>query len=116
MVGDAAATTQGGQPLPGVAQVAIQQGLITIEPELGADQYSSTSVDLTLASEIRIWRAGDTGDGQILTLSPGDLGYDHKAIADRHTEVRHLEAEGHVLRPGDFILAWTLENVVLPTH
>jgi deoxycytidine triphosphate deaminase len=35
-------------------QIAIQQGLIRVTPAPAAERYSSTSVDLTLAAEIRL--------------------------------------------------------------
>ena len=95
-------------------QVAISEGQISIAPAPPAERFSSTSVDLTLAPQVRVWRSEATMGAEPLILSPGAPGYKHSAVADLHTETVPMTADGHVLRPGDFLLAWTVEQISLP--
>jgi dCTP deaminase len=95
-------------------KVAIAQGQIIIDPDPLPERYSSTSLDLTLAPQIRLWRVSQTAGVEPPILSPGSPGYIHDSIAAEHAEPATMGAEGFVMEPGAFILAWTQERVELP--
>jgi dCTP deaminase len=97
-------------------QVAIAQEQITIVPRPALEQFSSTSVDLTLSPQVRVWRTSSTPEVEPLVLSPGSPGYRHDLVAAEHTELLQVGNEGYVMEPQTFILAWTREHIKLPTH
>lgn len=97
-------------------QVALDHGQIGVHPTPTPERFSSTSLDLTLASQLRIWHTHGSDGTEPLILEPGAAGYKHQAIAAQHTEGRLLDDTGYVMKPGDFILGWTAETVSLPAH
>lgn len=97
-------------------QVAIQERQILIEPVPSPDRYSSSSLDLTLGRPIRIWNRHDTPGVEPMIMCPGAPDYNYAEVAKKHTQVKELGADGHVIEPGDFILGWTAEDVTLPTQ
>jgi dCTP deaminase len=97
-------------------QVALEQGQIVIAPPPTEDRFSSTSVDLTLSPQLRIWRTHTTPGVEPLTLSPGSPGYKHNPIAAAHTDAHTMDGTGYVLAPGGFLLGWTAETLRLPLH
>lgn len=97
-------------------QIAIDQGQIRIAPAPVPERFSSTSVDLTLAPQIRTWRAAAPDGGTPLILEPGSPGYHHQLTAERHTDSLELQPDGYVIPPQGFVLAWTAEHISLPSH
>jgi dCTP deaminase len=87
-------------------QIAIKCGQIGIDPLPDPTAYSSTSLDLTLASHGWIWRAHA---GQ--PIRPGARGY--KYTDTRHRQER-VSVDGYTLEPKGFLLAYTKEKVNLP--
>lgn len=79
----------------------IESGIIGLEP-FDARRLQPTSVDLTLDSLIRVpeHRVADE--------------IDVAAVPEGHTLLTEIPNEGHVMYPGDFILASTCERVRLP--
>jgi len=86
--------------------IALESRQIIIHPQPLAEAFSSTSVDLTLAEEGRIWRAGSG-----LAIRPGRPGYRYSDAAALQEPV---SLNGYALRPQSFLLAWTRETIKLP--
>jgi len=93
-------------------QAAIRHGQICIDPSPAADAYSSTSLDLTLYSSVRIWKKPEAGVEQ--TIDPSHLDYNYKDVVNKHADEQRIPASGHTMGPGDFLLAWTAESIRLP--
>jgi dCTP deaminase len=95
-------------------KVAIEQGLISITPQPDLNKaLSSTSLDLSIANEIREWRNPIPGVEHV--FSPADPEFNYQQIARDYTESRLIsEDPGYDLKPHRFILAWTREAVYLP--
>src|SRR4051794_8995829 len=87
-------------------QIAIENEQIVIDPRPDLAAYSSTSVDLTLASEGLRWKAI-----QGMSLRPGAPEYKYTGANDLQ---ERISLSGFHLKPRDFLLAWTAETVRLP--
>jgi len=95
-------------------QAAISSGEIIINPQPSEDAYSSTTVDLTLGSDIRLWVEPTSGVEQ--AIRPHAQGYSYTSVAERHTTSVAIGEHGFDLKPGMFILGWTRESIGLPTR
>ncbi len=97
-------------------QIAIQTQQIILKPAPKPDLFSSTSVDLTLAPRIRLWRASTAPAGveETLTISPSEPGFSFNDIVKQYSDPRDIPAEGYVIKPGDFLLGWTAEDLSIP--
>ena len=86
--------------------IALESRQIIIDPPPAAEAFSSTSVDLTLADEGRLWnvRGG-------LVIRPGGPGYRYSEAAALQEPV---SLTGYALKPKAFLLAWTRETIKLP--
>jgi dCTP deaminase len=94
---------------------SINGGLIIIEPAPADDAYSSTSVDLTLASTIRIFKESATGLEQ--AIDPKVAGYKVIKLLEGITSTLEIDAKkGFVLAPQTLLLAWTQERIELREH
>ncbi|MDD4890357.1 MAG: dCTP deaminase [Phycisphaerae bacterium] len=88
----------------------IAGGLITIDPLPDESRYSATTVDLTLGPQVQEWL---TDTSAMPPIQPGRPGYRVADVIARYT--RRLDiSDGYLLRPQQFILAWTAERVALP--
>lgn len=96
-------------------QAAIQCKQIIIDPTPGVDAYSSTSLDLTLSKSLRIWRA-ETIKGVEHIICPATEGYKFAEFVKEYSDLLELGAQGYVIKPHDFVLGWTEENIELPTY
>ena len=87
-------------------------GLFVIEPKPAPEAFSSTSVDLTLASTIRKFKEQPTGVSSIIDpLAPG---YNIITLLDSLTDKVDIDrAAGFVLARNELVLAWTQERVEL---
>ena len=96
-------------------QIFLTNQQIKIQPEPEAERYSSTSVDLTLAKEFRVWAFDQIEKihGEIIT--PGQK-FKYPEFRDKYTKRIKLTSKGYVLEPKAFILAWTNETISLPNH
>lgn len=92
---------------------ALKTKQIEISPAPKPDALSSTSVDLTLSPQVRIWRPNQT-PGVERVVCPAAAGYDYNKVAREHTDTKVLDETGYVLKPGAFLLAWTAERLRLP--
>jgi dCTP deaminase len=93
-------------------QAAISRGSLTITPPPPAQAYSSTSLDLTLDSQIRLW---DTAAGGVkMRICPADSAFSFTDVSNRHTKVITMPPDGYEVAPGSFLLGWTRERIELP--
>jgi dCTP deaminase len=97
-------------------QVAIQEGQIIVDPLPDPDRFSSSSLDLTLGRTIRIWERFDTPGVEPPVMCPGAADYNYAEVAKNHTQSQVLNADGFVMKPRDFVLGWTTEEVSLPAQ
>src|SRR5258708_6865847 len=93
-------------------QIAIQQKLIIIDPSPDPTAYSSTSLDLSLAKYLRVWKATSVGVDQI--VCPAVKGYTFSEVSKTHSDLIEIGADGYILEPQSFVLGWTEESVELP--
>jgi dCTP deaminase len=89
-------------------QIALDNGLVAIDPRPGPEALSSTSIDLTLASTFARWPA--VGG---LTIRPGHSNYRYADLA-KVQEV--VEADTYTLESNSFVLAWSAETVSIPAN
>lgn len=97
-------------------QVFIANDQIKINPYPSDERYSSTSVDLTLDKKIRTWVSKSVSGVEDKVFCPGDENYKYYDVQQEYTKEKNIPAAGFVLEPGKFILAWTIEQVCLPSH
>jgi dCTP deaminase len=96
-------------------QSALNNKQIIIAPSPAPDAFSSTSVDLTLSSALRIWnKIPPTGVDQ--TVCPAIPGYKYNDFIKAFTSQETIGSEGFVVEPQMFLLGWTNEDVELPSH
>ncbi len=89
---------------------------INIKPKPDLVRYSSTSVDLTLAKQLREWSFDqiEKTRGEIITPGP-KLRY--SKFRDKYTKKINIPtSKGYALAPNAFVLAWTHETINLPNH
>jgi len=96
-------------------QAFLNNKQIIIEPMPIKERYSSTSVDLTLSKQFRVWDFNqiDKTSGEIIKPGPK---FKYAEFRDKYTKRKILTKEGYVLAPNAFILAWTHEKINLPSH
>ena len=97
-------------------QIYLSKRQIVITPKPDVTRYSSTSVDLTLGKQLSVWTFDqvEQTEGEIVNL--GD-GFKYPAFRDKYTKRKNIDSDkGYVLKPHDFILAWTHEKITLPNH
>lgn len=97
-------------------QAALENGHIVINPPPNAEAFSSTSVDLTLGSTVRVWSPTNTPGVEAEVFTPGVRGYESDRIIQEHTERSVIPADGLIVEPSDFVLAWTRERIELPSE
>lgn len=92
---------------------ALKAGLIDITPQPAADAYSSTTVDLTLAAVLRVFK-DDQPKGLKQVIDPSEPGF--KAIDLIHgiTDRADIDPkDGFLLPRNTLILGWTAETIHL---
>lgn len=96
-------------------QIFLDKRQINIKPKPDPVRYSSTSVDLTLAKQLRVWSFDqiEKTKGEIITPGPK---FKYAKFRDRYTKKKILNNKGYVLPPDAFVLAWTHEKIKLPIH
>jgi dCTP deaminase len=80
-----------------------------------AVRYSSTSVDLTLAKQFRVWDFDQIEKNRGEVVEPGPK-FKYAEFRDKYTKRKILTNKGYVLEPNAFVLAWTHETIDLPNH
>ncbi len=96
-------------------QVFLANRQINIEPKPDPVRYSSTSVDLTLAKQFRVWDFNQIDKTRGETITPGPK-FKYAVFRDKYTKKKILTNKGYVLSPDAFVLAWTHEKIKLPIH
>jgi dCTP deaminase len=96
-------------------KLSIAAGQIEIEPSPAVDNYASTSVDLTLDSLLRIYRA--PVPGAITVIDPSSADFNAKILIEGLTDATQIDSvNGFDLKKEQFVLAWTREKVNLKEH
>ena len=95
-------------------QAAIQCGQIIVNPTPNEDAYSSTSLDLTLSKSLRIWKP-EPLKGVEHIICPSTEGYKFPEFVKAYSDPKELGSDGYVIKPHDFVLGWTEEDIELPT-
>jgi dCTP deaminase len=96
-------------------QSALQNNQIIISPNPVREAYSSTSVDLNLSPILQVWKESPpAGVDQI--VSPSTPGYKFNDFVKEFTSLVTMDGDGFVVEPLMFLLAWTMEEVELPSH
>jgi dCTP deaminase len=95
-------------------KIAIERGLIVIDPRPDSIAYASTSVDLTLDPILSEFKSQRSGIETIIDPSNANF-KDEEVLADI-TERLTMPEDGYVLRPQRFVLGWTAEYLNLIYH
>jgi dCTP deaminase len=90
---------------------ALIGGAIAISPEPAFSAFSSTSLDLTLAAELRVFRTMDDLAGEV--VDPAMKGFCFRSAMARFTSPGEIGAAGFDLPPQAMLLGWTAETVDL---
>lgn len=92
---------------------ALEQGILAIDPVPDNSMYSTSSVDLRLASSFTIFDQASDDSGVYVTAGVSDP----EDIAAQYGTRREISSSGYLeLKPGQFVLAYTVERVELPLH
>ncbi len=91
-------------------KIGLARGLIELEPAPKEDAFSSTSVDLTLHSQIRQFR--DEVESSV-NIDPAKPGFKFSKVSDLLTEPFNIE-QTFSLQRRRLLLAWTRETLRLP--
>src|SRR5262249_19091152 len=91
-------------------QVALATDQIKVDPQPAGEAFSSSSLDLTLGTPVRIWKQGSSGG----IVSPAEAGYQCSEVVKEMADALEIGPEGYVIRPGEFMLGWTAEVLELP--
>lgn len=95
-------------------QIAIEHGLILVDPAPNATAYSSTSVDLTLDPTLSEFI--DAPRGLETAVDPGAPDFNHESVLAALLRTVEIGPDGYLFRPNQLILAWTKEYVRLEPH
>ena len=94
-------------------KLALLRDFIRISPPPADGAFSSMAVDLTLHEEISIWQAQPETDAPVIVY-PARPKFSVIDLFDEHGTKVLLSSEGFILKPGAFILGWTVEEIRLP--
>ena len=95
-------------------KIAIERGLIVINPRPDSVAYASTSVDLTLDPIISEFKAQRGGVETI--IDPSNANFKDEEVLTDITERQTIPDDGYVLHPQKFVLGWTAEYINLISH
>lgn len=94
-------------------QFALAAHQLVIDPLPASGCYTSTSVDLTLAPALRVFRRSDTG-GLRTHVDVGASDFDIHKVIEAIAESRTIDPTcGFQLDPNVMVLGWTAERVEL---
>ncbi len=97
-------------------QARLENDHIVIYPRPKAEAFSSTSVDLTLDLFVRVWSPIDTPGVEAEVFTPSVRGFESNRVIQKHSKGSQITADGLIVDPGDFLLAWTAERIELPSQ
>lgn len=88
-------------------EIAIENKQILVDPVPNlAEALSSTSLDLTLSDTFVEWTAMKS-----IAIHPGSDDFSFKELRSLQSTLKQAE---YMLGPGQFVLAWTKEEIALP--
>jgi dCTP deaminase len=93
-------------------KAALTRGAIRITPNPPAEAWSSTAVDLHLASSLLLWK--QPTKGRKAMVDPNLPGFDVFVAQKQFGQKIEMQSSGHVFRSGSFLLGWTIETLWLP--
>ena len=82
-------------------------------PPRSNQRWSSTTLDLTLAEEIRPWQP-QGGAGADVIIDPSDPEFNSNQLINQRTQAVSRDGEGYVIQPHSLVLGWTQEQIKLP--
>jgi dCTP deaminase len=91
---------------------ALERGAIWITPVPALGAFSSTAVDLTLAEELRVWKADAVPTRE--RIRPGVPNFNLVQVLERLTQPLRIGVDGYEVPAGALVLGWTVERVKLP--
>ena len=92
---------------------ALEQGILAIDPLPDYGMYSTSSVDLRLGSSFTVFDQASDDSGVFVTAGVSDP----EEIAAQYGMRREVSQSSYLeLKPGQFVLAYTVERVELPLH
>jgi dCTP deaminase len=86
---------------------------VTPCPPASDKRWSSTTLDLTLAAEIRPWLPQGDGGADVI-IDPSSQEFNSNQLISERTQPQSCESEGYVIQPHTLVLGWTAEKVKLP--
>lgn len=90
---------------------ALELNNIIISPSPNRDSFSTSSVDLRLGNRFTVFRPAPTGSEISIRVNE----VDPEEIASRYGEEVTIDRYQYLpVRPNDFVLAYTLEQITLP--
>lgn len=93
-------------------KIAVERGLIVIDPIPENDAFSSTSVDLTLDQNITEFNSAPNGLN--ITIDPTHKGYDFERVFTELSNTIDINQEqGYLLEPEKLVLGWSKEYINL---
>ena len=96
-------------------RAAIRGGVVGVVPcpSESDKRWSSTTLDLTLAEEIRPWNA-QGGAGAEVTIDPSLAVFNSNQLILERTEPKSCAGDGYIIEPKMLVLGWTVEKIKLP--
>jgi dCTP deaminase len=96
-------------------RAAIRGGVIGVTPcpPDSDKRWASTTLDLTLAAEIRPWDP-QGGAGVDVIIDPSDPEFNSNRLILERTQPQSCEGQGYVIQPKTLVLGWTVEKIKLP--
>ena len=92
---------------------ALRQGVLVIAPIPDEGMYSTSSVDLRLGNVFTVFNTPSEDSGVFVTVGRSEP----EEIATQYGMRREIASTGYLeLKPGQFVLANTLERIELPLH
>jgi dCTP deaminase len=95
-------------------RLAIQNGLIVIDPAPNEKAFSSTAIDLTLDENISELKEGESGLEQ--AIDPSHKDFQPERTIELVSKKIIIPADGYLLKPDVLVLAWTKEYVNLVSY
>jgi dCTP deaminase len=97
------------------ARAAVQRRLILVSdcPPAGDTRWSSTTLDLTLAAEIRPWLPQGSAGADVI-IDPSSPEFNSNQLINERTQAVSCEGDGYVIQPHALVLGWTQEKIKLP--
>lgn len=96
-------------------RLAIANKLIVIDPEPGAEAFSSTAVDLTLDPNLTEFKESKPGIERIIDPVHPDF-HTEETLTEVSDKLIINNDDGYLLKPNNLVLAWTAEYVNLVAH